>query len=82
MATTTKKIGFTIDIDDESIAPMSVNVFIYQMFNRLGYEHNIQSVTVDEVTVAISGKEKLYDLSLGEDKPLSIVGSGEKLIAQ
>jgi hypothetical protein len=71
MTKVTKQIGFTIDIDTDAIAPASVEVFIYQMLNRLGYEHEIKSVTVDDVTVEIKNKKELYDLPLGEDLPLN-----------
>jgi len=70
MSIITKKIGFTIDIDEKDIAPASVEVFLYQLINRLGYEHNISSITIDEVTVPITSKDDLYNLSLGEDQPL------------
>jgi len=71
MALITKRIGFTIEVDEETIAPASVNVWIYQLINRLSYEHNITSISVDDVTVEIAGKEELYDLSLGEDLDLA-----------
>lgn len=65
-----KKVGFTIDIDEAEVAPASVEVFLYQLLNRLGYEHKISSITIDEVTVPITSNDDLYNLSLGEDKPL------------
>lgn len=71
MSIITKKVGFTIDVDESVIAPASVEVFLYQLINRLSYEHNIQSITVDDVTVAITSKEDLYNLPLGEDMPLT-----------
>jgi hypothetical protein len=70
MTIQTKKIGFTIDIDTKEIAPASVNVWIYQLLNRLGYEHTITSITVDDVTVPIANKQEMYDLPIGEDKDL------------
>lgn len=70
MTIVTKKIGFTIEIDEEVIAPQNAKIFIYQLLNRLGYEHNITSITIDDTTLPISSKEELYDLSLGEDKEL------------
>lgn len=70
MSVVTKTVGFTIDIDEEEIAPASVEVFLYQLINRLGYEHKISSITVDDVTVPITSNDDLYNLSLGEDKPL------------
>lgn len=70
MAIITKKIGFTIDINEDEIAPASVEVWIYQMLNRLGNEHTIKSVSVDNVTKPIANKKDLYDLPLGENKPL------------
>ena len=71
MAKITKRIGFTIDIDEDAVAPQSVNVFIYRLLNNLGNEHNIQSVTIDDVTVEIKDKEDLYNLPLGEDQDLT-----------
>jgi len=71
MATVTKKIGFTIDIDEDAIAPQSWMVWVYRWLNKLGYEHNIQSITVDDVTVAIPDKQTLYDLPLGENQELT-----------
>ena len=70
MSIVTKKVGFTIDIDEKEIAPASVEVFLYQLINRLGYEHNISSITIDEVTIPITSKDDLYNLPLGEDQPL------------
>lgn len=70
MSIITKKVGFTIDIDESEIAPASIEVFLYQLINRLGYEHKISSITIDEVTVPISSNDDLYNLPLGEDKPL------------
>lgn len=70
MAIVTKKIGFTIEIDEKAIAPASVNVFIYQLVNRLNYEHAITSVTVDDTTVPITKDALVQDLPLGEDKEL------------
>lgn len=78
MAIITKKIGFTIEIDEETIAPASPNVWIYQILNRLGYEHNITSVTIDEATVPIANKEELYDLPLGEDQDLETEASRQQ----
>lgn len=71
MAIVKKQIGFEIDIDEEAIAPMSVEVWIYRFLNDLGNEHEIKSVTVDGVTAEIKNREDLYDLPLGEDKPLT-----------
>lgn len=65
-----KKIGFTIEIDEEAIAPQSVNVFIYRLLNDINNETPISSVTVDDVTVPIKDSKELYELPLGEDKPL------------
>lgn len=70
MAIITKKIGFTIDIDENEIAPASVEVWIYRFINELGNEHSIKSVSVDGVTKPIANKKELYDLPLGENKPL------------
>jgi len=70
MAKITKKIGFTIDVDEDEVAPASVNVWIYRWLNMLGQEHNIQSVTIDDVTVETPDKEALYNLPLGENKDL------------
>ena len=73
-----KQIGFTIDVNEEEIAPMSVNVWIYRWLNELANEHTISSITVDDVTVPIADKQELYDLSLGEDEDLKPMSS-EKL---
>lgn len=70
MAILTKKIGFTINIDEEAIAPQSVNVFIYRLLNTLNNENLITSVTVDDVTVPIEKQDDLYNLPLGEDQEL------------
>jgi hypothetical protein len=70
MATITKTVAFTIDIDEEAIAPASANVFIYQMLNRLNYEHDLKSVTVDGITVDIAHPDQVAELPLGEDRPL------------
>ena len=70
MATIRKKIEFTIDIDEDAVAPASVNVFIYRLLNQLGQEHDIQSVTIDDVTVETPDKEALYNLPLGENEDL------------
>lgn len=67
---TTKRIGFTIDIDEDAIAPASVNVFIYQLLNRLNYEHPITSITIDDVTLEITHPDQVVELPLGEDKDL------------
>lgn len=72
MAIITKKIGFTIDIDEKDVAPASVNVFIYRLLNQLGYEHNIQSITIDDTTIPITSKADLYELPLGENKDLPV----------
>jgi hypothetical protein len=71
MAVQTKRIAFTIDVDEEAVAPASVNVFIYRLLNELGQEHDIKSVTVDGVTVAINSREDLYNLPLGENQDLT-----------
>lgn len=70
MTIETKQIGFTIEIDTETIAPADVNVFIYQLLNRLNYEHKITSVTIDEVTVATPKEKDLYELPIGEGQDL------------
>ena len=70
MSIVQKKVGFTIDIDEAEVAPASVEVFLYQLLNRLGYEHKISSITIDNVTVPITSNDDLYNLPLGEDKPL------------
>ena len=70
MAILTKKIAFTIDVDKEAIAPQSVNVWIYRFLNQMGNEHNIKSITIDDVTVEIKSKNDLYELPLGENKDL------------
>ena len=67
---TTRTVGFVIDIDTEAIAPASVEVWLYQILNRIGYEHTVKSVTVDGATEIIANKQALYDLPLGEDKKL------------
>ena len=71
MAKVIKKIGFTIEVDTDAIAPASIEVWIYRFLNALGFEHKITSVTVDDVTVPIANKQALYDLPLGEDLPLN-----------
>lgn len=70
MAILTKKIGFTINIDEEAIAPQSVNVFIYRLLMGLNNENPITSVTIDDVTVPIVKDDDLYNLPLGEDQDL------------
>lgn len=70
MASITKRIGFTIDIDEDAIAPASVNAFIYQLLNRLNYEHEITSITIDDTTVAITHPDQVSELPLGEGKDL------------
>lgn len=70
MSTVTKNIGFTIEIDEDAIAPASPEVFIFQLINRLNYEHPITSVTVDDVTVDITHPDQVAELSLGEGKSL------------
>jgi len=70
MATVTKKIGFTIQLDDEAIAPASPEVFIFQLLNRLGYEHTITSITIDDTTLPIDKPEDLSNLELKEGKEL------------
>lgn len=65
-----KKIGFTIEIDEKAIAPQSVNVFIYRLLNDINNETPISSITVDDVTILIKDSKDLYELPLGEDKPL------------
>lgn len=71
MTIETKKIGFTIEIDTEAIAPATINVWIYQLLNRLNYEHPIKSITIDKDTVAITQPDQMYELPIGEDKPLT-----------
>lgn len=70
MAKIVKRVGFTIEVDEDTIAPMSVNVFLYRLFNNLNNENPITSITVDDVTVDVTEKDALYNLPLGEDKPL------------
>jgi len=70
MATVTKKIGFTIQLDDEAIAPANPEVFIFQLLNRLGYEHPITSITIDDITLPIAKPEDLSSLELKEGKEL------------
>lgn len=65
-----KHVAFTIQIDEQAIAPQSAEVFLYRLLNNLNNEHPILSVTVDGVTVDTSKPGALYDLPLGEDKPL------------
>lgn len=69
MTIVTKVVGFTIEIDTNEIAPAGVYAFIYQMMNRLNYEHTIKSVTVDGITVDTT-KNPVEGLVLGENKPL------------
>jgi len=71
MAKITKQIGFRITIDEDEIAPASVNVWIYQLLNRLGYEHEITEITIDEVTIAIESKDEVKDLPIGKEKELT-----------
>lgn len=66
----TKRVGFTIEIDEEAIAPASPNVFIYQIVNRLNYEHNITSITVDDVTKEITDSTQIKNLPLKQDEDL------------
>ena len=70
MSIITKRVGFTVDIDTQAIAPASVNVWIFQLLNRLNYEHEIKSITVDGVTVDITHPDQIAELPLGKDKPL------------
>lgn len=79
MAKVTKQIGFTIEIDEEEVAPMSVNVFIYQMINRIGYEHTITSVTIDDATMAIESKEDLKEMSLKRNEDFTV--DNEKIVS-
>lgn len=72
MAKVVKRVGFTIEIDEAEIAPMSVNVFLYRLFNNLNNENPITSITIDDVTVDVTEKDALYNLPLGEDKPLRV----------
>lgn len=71
MSILTKQVGFTIEIDTESIAPMSANVFIYNLLNKLNYENKVTSITVDGVTVDTTAPDALYNLPLGEDQDLA-----------
>lgn len=59
-----------MEIDEEQITPASWRVWIYQFLNRINYEHEIKSVTVDDVTVEITDSEGVYNLSLGENEDL------------
>jgi hypothetical protein len=70
MSIVTKKIGFTIELDEEAIAPASPDVFVFQLINRLNYEHRITSVTVDNVTVPITKHDEVSKLPLREGKRL------------
>jgi len=70
MATVTKKVGFTIEIDEDTIAPATVNVFIYQLVNRLNYEHKITSITIDEVTKEITDASQIKNMPLKKDEDL------------
>ena len=67
---TEKKIGFVIEIDEAAIAPATPNTFIYQLLNRLSYEHKITEITIDDVTVKIDDQAQIEELILGEDKDL------------
>lgn len=71
MSILTKQVGFTIEIDEESIAPMSANVFIYNLLNKLNYENKVTSITVGGVTVDTTAPDALYNLPLGEDQDLA-----------
>lgn len=66
----TKHVGFTIDIDEEAIAPASPNVFIFQFLNRLSYEHGIKSITIDDVTKEITDPTQIKNLPLKQDEDL------------
>lgn len=70
MAKILKSVGFTIELDEEEIAPASVRVWLYKLFNELNYENKITSVTVDGVTVDTTAPDAMYELPLGEDKDL------------
>lgn len=67
----TKQVGFVVHVDTEAIAPMSVEVFLYRMFNDINNEHKITEITVDGVTVDTTPDDALYNLPLGEDLPLA-----------
>ncbi len=70
MAKIIKKIGFTIELDEEEIAPANAEVFIFQLINRLNYQHPITSVMVDDVTVPTTKPGDVSKLSLKEGKKL------------
>lgn len=71
MSIVEKQVGFIVEVDTEAIAPMSVEVFLYRMFNEINNEHKITEVTVDGVTVDTTPDDALYNLPLGEDQPLA-----------
>ena len=77
MATVTKKVGFTIEIDEEAIAPASIEVFLFQLVNRLDYEHKISSVTIDEITVPITDEVCVKDLPIGKGETLDTAPTAE-----
>lgn len=70
MAKVTTQLGFTLQIDEDAIAPQTVNIFIFRLLSQLNYEHPITSVTVNGVTVDITTPDQLSQLTLREDKPL------------
>ena len=67
----TKQVGFTIEIDEEAIAPASPNVFIYQILNRLNYEHKITTITIDDVTKEITDSTQIKNLPLKQEEDLT-----------
>lgn len=71
MSKVRKTIQIVIDVDTDVIAPRGVYTWIFQLINRLGYEHDIISLTVDGTTVDTEGTD-LDELPLGENKPLSL----------
>lgn len=70
MARQTVQVGFTIDLDLDELAPQTANVWLYRLLNDLANEHDVLSVTMNGVTVDTPTREDVYELPLGEDKPL------------
>ena len=66
MTIVTKQISFTVNIDEDVINPMGANTWIYRLLNSINYEHEITSVSVDDVTVEITSEMSVQSLPLRE----------------
>jgi hypothetical protein len=60
----------TLDLDLDEIAPMTPHVWLYQLLNRINYEHEVKSVTFKGRTRAFTLRDEIRNLALREREDL------------